>query len=94
MNTARLDQVWNLNSTPSLATSIMAWALVLSQIREVVIPLSLVIMDAAFPKVKVIAETSFAPVIPYRSYLFPGQLTGKEMTRSMLVYCFDKGIQV
>ena len=79
MNTVRLDQVWNSNLMPSRVTSIVAWALVPRPMREVVIPLTVVIMDATFPKLKVIAETSFVPVIHYRFYWFPGQLTGKEM---------------
>jgi hypothetical protein len=53
--------------------------------REV--PLTVVIMNAMFPTLKEIAETSFVPVIHYRFYWFPGQLTGKEMRRSICAFC-------
>jgi hypothetical protein len=43
--------------------------------REV--PLTVVIMNAMFPTLKEIAETSFVPVIPCLFYWFPGQHTGK-----------------
>lgn len=96
MNTVHLGRVWNSNLTPFRGTSTAAWALVPRSMRGLVIPLTTIIMDAIFQKLKLITETSFVPVIHYRFYLFLGLRTGnvwcrlrKELHKFKIIDCLD-----